>query len=119
MLAQGSRALQGAAAQAELARAAATSTASVVLADPGQQPSSGLVLSLAPLMGAAAQVDSSHPKWLHVHVRPPVRGLLKLLKVYGTYAPALCFVMHQQVCTCLMLLCPVHGSIEAGCSVSV
>ena len=55
--------------------------ASVVLADPGQQHKSGLVLSLAPLMGAAAQVDSSHPKWLHVHVRPPVRGLLKLLKV--------------------------------------
>lgn len=94
-MAQGSRALQGAAAQAALARAAASSMASVVLADPGQQPNSGLVLSLAPLMGAAAQVDSSHPKWLHVHVRPPVRGLLKLLKVCGIYAPASCFVVYQ------------------------
>lgn len=55
--------------------------ASVVLADPGPTPLSGLVLSLAPLMGADAEVDRSHPKWLHVHVRPPVRGLLKLLKV--------------------------------------
>lgn len=114
---QGSRALQGAAAQAALARAAATSMASVVLADPGQQPNSGLVLSLAPLMGAAAQVDSYHPKWLHVHVRPPVRGLLKLLKVHGIYAPALCFIMHQHTCTCHMLLCLIHGSMEAGCSV--
>lgn len=80
-VAQGNQALQGAAAQAALATAAASSMASVVLADPGQRHKSGLVLSLAPLMGAAAQVDSSHPKWLHVHVRPPVRGLLKLLKV--------------------------------------
>lgn len=105
-MAQASRALQGAAAQAALARAAATTMASVVLADPGQQPNSGLVLSLAPLMGAAAQVDSSHPKWLHVHVRPPVRGLLKLLKVgHGSY-------LHLPQHT-LGSLCPAfkrHGS---------
>ena len=104
-MAQGSRALQGAAAQAALARAAGSSMASVVLADPSQQPNSGLVLSLAPLMGAAAQVDSSHPKWLHVHVRPPVRGLLKLLKVCGMCA------------ACLMFCCvSASGIMEAGCS---
>ena len=83
--------------------------ASVVLADPGQQHKSGLVLSLAPLMGAAAQVDSSHPKWLHVHVRPPVRGLLKLLKVGR-------LVMHSP--HAVGVAYDVHGSIvEADCSV--
>lgn len=75
------RALQGAAAQAALGQAAVTSVASVVLADPGQQPNAGVVLSFAPLLGAGPQVDRSHPRWLHVHVRPHVRGLLKLLKV--------------------------------------
>ncbi len=74
-------ALQGAAAQAALARAAVMTVASVVLADPGQQPNSAVVLSPAPLLGASPQVDGSHPRWLHVHVRPPVRGLLKLLRV--------------------------------------
>jgi len=74
--------LQGAAAQAALATAAATTVASVVLADPGQQSNTGVVLSLAPLLGANPEVDRLHPRWLHVHVRPHVRGLLKLLKVY-------------------------------------
>ncbi|KAL0053901.1 hypothetical protein WJX82_000859 [Trebouxia sp. C0006] len=79
-LPQADRALQGAAAQAALATAAATTVASVVLADPGQQSNTGVVLSLAPLLGANPEVDRSHPRWLHVHVRPHVRGLLKLLK---------------------------------------
>jgi len=79
---QADRALQGAAAQAALATAAATTVASVVLADPGQQSNTGVVLSLAPLLGANPKVDRSHPRWLHVHVRPHVRGLLKLLKVH-------------------------------------
>ncbi|DBA96507.1 hypothetical protein WJX77_007106 [Trebouxia sp. C0004] len=79
-LPQADRALQGAAAQAALATAAATTVASVVLADPGQHSNAGTVLSLAPLLGANPEVDRSHPRWLHVHVRPHVRGLLKLLK---------------------------------------
>ena len=78
---QANKALQGAAAQAALANAAATGAAHVILADPGQQPNTGVVLSIAPLLGADAAVDRSHPRWLHIHVRPPVRGLLKLLKV--------------------------------------
>jgi hypothetical protein len=39
---------------------------------------SGIVLSVAPLMGADPVIDPSHKRWLHVHVRPPVRGLLKV-----------------------------------------
>ena len=39
---------------------------------------SGIVLSVAPLMGADPIIDPSHKRWLHVHVRPPVRGLLKV-----------------------------------------
>ena len=86
MTMQANKALQGAAAQAALANAAATGAAHVILADPGQQPNTGVVLSIAPLLGADAAVDRSHPRWLHVHVRPPVRGLLKLLKVeYALY----------------------------------
>ena len=77
--------MQGAAAQAALATAAATTVASVVLADPGQQSNTGVVLSLAPLLGANPEVDRLHPRWLHVHVRPHVRGLLKLLKVHALY----------------------------------
>ncbi|KAK9820557.1 hypothetical protein WJX72_011634 [[Myrmecia] bisecta] len=56
------------------------SVPSVVLADPGTQLNTGVVLSVAPLMGADPVVDRSHSRWLHVHVRPPVRGLLKVLK---------------------------------------
>lgn len=37
----------------------------------------GIVLSVAPLMGADPAIDDGHKRWLHVHVRPPVRGLLK------------------------------------------
>ena len=66
-------------------------------------------------MGAAAQVDSSCPKWLHVHVRPPVRGLLKLLKVGG-------LVMHLlQAVGSVMCMASSWQSIEGryaiGCCV--
>ncbi len=54
---------------------------SVVLAEAGPRPGGGKVLSVAPLLGAAASVDSGHPRWLHVHVRPPARGLLKTVRV--------------------------------------
>ena len=40
-----------------------------LVADPGTQPQTGLVLSVAPLMGAAAAVDARHARWLHVQVR--------------------------------------------------
>ena len=46
---------------------------------------------MAPLMGAEAAVDPGHRKWLHVHVRPPLRGLLKVLRVI---TPAL-FLLHS------------------------
>ena len=34
-------------------------------------------------MGADPAVDDSHARWLHIHVRPPVPGLLKVLKASG------------------------------------
>ncbi len=40
----------------------------------------GFVLSHAPLMGADPALDDSHAKWLHIHVRPPVPGLLRVIK---------------------------------------
>ena len=69
-------------AQQLLASASIAAVPGVVLADPvGSQISSGTVLSVAPLMGAAVHVDKSHARWLHVHVRPHVRGLLKVISV--------------------------------------
>lgn len=43
--------------------------------------SAGTVLSVAPLIGAMPCVDASHKKWLHVHVRPHARGMLKTIRV--------------------------------------
>jgi hypothetical protein len=53
-----------------------------VLADPAPSKlNAGVVLSVAPLLGADPSVDKGVGKWLHVHVRPSVRGLLRVLKV--------------------------------------
>ncbi len=38
----------------------------------------GTVLLVAPLMGTEPDNDALHAQWLHVHVRPPVRALLKV-----------------------------------------
>jgi hypothetical protein len=57
------------------------SAPSVVLAEAASGARSGRVLSVAPLLGAAASVDPGHARWLHVHVRPPARGLLKTVRV--------------------------------------
>jgi hypothetical protein len=63
------------------ASAVSRAVPTVLLADPGTRINSGIVVSVAPLMGAEPYVDANHPRWLHVHVRPPVRGLLKVIKV--------------------------------------
>ena len=53
-----------------------------VLADPSpSRPQAGVVLSVAPLLGARPYTDPQVGKWLHVHVRPSVRGLLRVIKV--------------------------------------
>lgn len=53
-----------------------------VLADPvPSKPNTGVVLSVAPLLGADPSQDKNVAKWLHVHVRPSVRGLLRVVKV--------------------------------------
>ncbi|KAF6253025.1 hypothetical protein COO60DRAFT_1704014 [Scenedesmus sp. NREL 46B-D3] len=78
-----------AAAAEQDASAAAASQASLlrslplaVLADPSPgRPQAGIVLSVAPLLGAHPYTDQGVPKWLHVHVRPSVRGLLRVIKV--------------------------------------
>lgn len=36
------------------------------------------MLSVAPLMGTEPDCDPVHAQWLHMHVRPPVRALLKV-----------------------------------------
>ena len=53
-----------------------------VVADPSPtKPGTGVVLSVAPLLGADPTIDRNVGKWLHIHVRPSVRGLLRVLKV--------------------------------------
>ncbi|KAG2445623.1 hypothetical protein HXX76_000233 [Chlamydomonas incerta] len=57
------------------------SSPAVVLADPAPtRLNAGIALSVAPLLGCDPKVDGNVPKWLHVHVRPSVRGLLRLLR---------------------------------------
>ena len=61
-----------------------------VVADPGAQPTLGLVLSTAPLMGTCPFQDEAQPRWLHVEVRcwrarsVPVPGAT----VHGLLTPA-------------------------------
>lgn len=56
-----------------------------VLAEPARDKLNvGVVLSVAPLLGADPTPDKVVSKWLHVHVRPSVRGLLRLIKGAGS-----------------------------------
>ncbi|CAD7699260.1 unnamed protein product, partial [Ostreobium quekettii] len=53
----------------------------VILAAPSEtRLNAGTVLSVAPLLGTDPVVDGSHPRWLHLHVRPPVRRFLRAIK---------------------------------------
>ncbi|GLI58746.1 hypothetical protein VaNZ11_000502 [Volvox africanus] len=57
------------------------SSPAVVLADPAPtRLNAGVVLSVSPLLGCDPSVNKNVAKWLHVHVRPSVRGLLRLLR---------------------------------------
>ncbi|GLC45077.1 hypothetical protein PLESTB_001465900 [Pleodorina starrii] len=57
------------------------SSPAVVLAEPAPtRLNAGHVLSVSPLLGSDPSVDRNVAKWLHVHVRPSVRGLLRLLR---------------------------------------
>lgn len=42
------------------------------------------MLSVAPLVGTEAYTDATHTRWLHIHVRPNTRGMLKAVKVHTT-----------------------------------
>lgn len=57
------------------------SSPGIVLAEPAPtRLHAGIVLSIAPLMGSQPFVDTNVGRWLHVHVRPSVRGLLRLVR---------------------------------------
>ncbi|KAG2483345.1 hypothetical protein HYH03_017793 [Edaphochlamys debaryana] len=57
------------------------SSPAVVLADPAPtRLNAGIALSVSPMLGCDPSVDKAVAKWLHVHVRPSVRGLLRLLR---------------------------------------
>ncbi|KAI8470983.1 MAG: hypothetical protein J3K34DRAFT_520884 [Monoraphidium minutum] len=67
-----------------------------VVADPSPtKPNAGVVLSVAPLLGADPTQDANVPKWLHVHVRPSVRGLLRVLKAASAKKGGLLNSMRQ------------------------
>ncbi|GFH12996.1 FPL domain-containing protein [Haematococcus lacustris] len=54
------------------------SSPSIVLAEPSPaRLNTGVVVALAPLLGGQMYPDPGNERWLHVWVRPSVRGLLK------------------------------------------
>ncbi|KAF8073073.1 ema [Scenedesmus sp. PABB004] len=67
-----------------------------VLADPSpSRAQAGIVLSVAPLLGARPYADAAVPKWLHVHVRPSVRGLTRVIKTAAAKKGGLLAAMRQ------------------------
>lgn len=80
-------AVAGSALHAEGATAASSASALAaclpvaVLADPAPTKlNAGVVLSVAPLLGTEPRCDAQVPRWLHLHVRPSLRGLLRVVK---------------------------------------
>jgi hypothetical protein len=67
-----------------VAEAASASPTAAIAAGPAAAGDATVVLSTAPLMGAAPAVDPGNPRWLHVEVRPALSALLRLL---GATAP--------------------------------
>lgn len=54
----------------------------VILADPSPTSlNAGMVVSVAPLLGTDPVVDGTHPRWLHLHVRPSIRRFVKAAQV--------------------------------------
>ena len=60
----------------------------------------GIVLSHAPLMGADPVIDESHNRWLHIHVRPPVTGMLKVCAL-RSWLPLMLCTSGVSSCQCL------------------
>lgn len=72
--------------------AGAGSLPAAVLADPGKAAGAdnattnaarATVLSVAPLVSTEASPDANVPRWLHVHVRPSLRGLMRVVRAGG------------------------------------
>ncbi|KAG1667454.1 hypothetical protein FOA52_012209 [Chlamydomonas sp. UWO 241] len=60
------------------------SSAAVIVAHPSQtRLSAGIVAAVAPLLGADTRPDVKVARWLHVHVRPSVRVLLRAARDAG------------------------------------
>lgn len=78
--------MQGEAGSADALTAAPAVVLVEAAVDVGIDLGGGSALSVAPLLGAAAAVDAAHPRWLHVHVRPPARGLIKTVRVRPRHA---------------------------------
>ena len=75
----------------------------------------GLVVAVAPLMGSAPHIDKAHGRWLHVHVRPPVRGLLKVVKVSASsITPVHHWHVRSCVCSIRQMSTPHSGVHRLG-----
>ena len=66
------------------------------------------MLSVAPLIGSEAYIDSTHKRWLHVRVRPNARGMLKTIKV-GSSPFLIPLFPWPCLVTTLMLVLPYHA----------
>jgi len=61
------------------------SSPGIVLAEPAPtRLNYGIVMATAPLLGANPFADANVPRWLHMHVRPTVKGLLRVVRLAPT-----------------------------------
>ena len=54
-----------------------------------------VVLSVSPLLGSGPYTDPSYHRWLHAHVRPSVKGLMRMLRTSATRKGGLLGAMRQ------------------------
>lgn len=58
------------------------SSPGIVLAEPAPtRLNYGVVMATAPLLGCNPFADANVPRWLHIHVRPTVKGLLRVVRL--------------------------------------
>lgn len=102
----------------------------LLVAEQGSKPETGLVLSVAPLMGAAPRVDERHARWLHVEVRIvcvcvhesregggasqvlPGRGAMPLSLPAAASCPANLHARLAPAADCLQVRPPLRGLLK-------